>query len=167
MKRRPYTSWTMKYCREMGRYVWPVERINPWQIIAERNLLRILRDAVLESNPDILVMAKDAKEKEFYGAGLKEDCFGFMDILAIDPIEGPIAIQSTGPSGHSAHRKTILQNDYAARWVNFEKIELISWRKLVKEKGKKRKIWTPRIEILTKEMFIESAEQMKMFEELE
>ena len=127
-KARPYTQWTLKYCRELGRYVWKVEY---WNIYAKRRI----------------------------------DAFNFIDILVIDPIDGIVAVQSCGPSGHSEHRKKILHNDYAARWIMFAKIEIISWRKLLAKRGGKKKIWTPRIEVLTKQDFVESAKQMRLFQE--
>lgn len=87
------------------------------------------------------------------GQGVREDCFGFMDILAIDSNEGIIAVQSTGPSGHSDHKKKILRNDYALRWVHHAKIELWSWRKLLVKRGGKLRTWQPRCEVLTLEIF--------------
>ena len=91
------------------------------------------------------------------------DLFGFLDLIAIHPIEGIIGVQVSGPSGHSSHRKKILQNDPAARWQNFAIIELITFRKLLKKKGGKQKIWVPRIERFTIQDFVESAEQMRLF----
>ena len=89
------------------------------------------------------------------------DCFNFIDYLVIDPIDGIIAVQSTGPSGHAEHKNKILRNDYAKRWINFAKIELWSHRRLLVKRGGKARKWTPRIEKITKEMFVEMSEQMR------
>lgn len=84
--------------------------------------------------------------------GRREDAFGFIDIIALDPIIGIIGIQSTGPSGHSQHRKTILSNEYAKLWLECGgHIKLWSWRKL--KVGNKAMRWKPRIEDITEDMF--------------
>ena len=78
--------------------------------------------------------------------GRRIDPFGFIDILCIAP-NAIVAIQSTGPHGHSTHRWAILQNEFAYEWLRSGgEIELWSWRKLLKKVGGKLKIWTPRIE---------------------
>jgi len=85
------------------------------------------------------------------------DTFGFIDILVIDPFEGIVAVQVCSATGHAEHRRKILRNDYAARWVNFAKIELWSWRyKKIKRGGVAVKI-IPRTEVITKEMFADFA----------
>ncbi len=160
----PYTQKTLKAMRERGRYVWKVEHTNPFRIVAERNELRVLRNEVLRiCHPDALREAGN-RTKLYniavpivpnYGTGAKNDCFGFMDLLVIDPVEGVIAVQSTGPTGHAEHKKTILRNDYALRWAHHAKIELWSWRKLLVKKGGKLRTWQPRMEVITLDMFVE------------
>jgi len=49
--------------------------------------------------------------------GRREDLFGFIDIIALDPTRGIIAIQSTGPSGHAAHRKAMQENPFVQKWL--------------------------------------------------
>lgn len=86
--------------------------------------------------------------------GRREDLFGFIDIIYLDPLKGIVAIQSTGPSGHSSHRKAILENPNALEWLKVGgKIELWSWRKILKKRGGKLRIWSPRIEDITLETF--------------
>ena len=145
-----------------------VEKVNAWQIIQDRDKLREIRAALVklfESWPvidleELRSLKNNAANYEpFYGQGLKNDAFGFMDILAIDPVEGVIAVQSTGPSGHSEHKLKILRNDYALRWAHFNKIELISWKKKPQKEGSKRLVWMPRMEVITLEMFIEFAKK--------
>ena len=86
--------------------------------------------------------------------GRHEDLFGFIDLIALDPKQGIIAIQSTGPHGHAKHRKDILVNAYALEWLKCGGvIEIWSWRKLKKHRGGKGRFWSPRIEPITKDMF--------------
>jgi len=86
--------------------------------------------------------------------GRREDLFGFIDIIILDPQKGIVAIQSTGPSGHAQHRKAILENEFALEWLKCGgKIEIWSWRKLLKHKGGKLRLWIPRIEPITANMF--------------
>lgn len=82
--------------------------------------------------------------------GRREDAFGFIDIIALDPVRGIVAIQSTGPSGHAEHRKAILANEFAPLWLECGgTIELWSWRKLLVKPGGKQARWQPRIEEIT------------------
>lgn len=98
---------------------------------------------------------KTEKWNAFAGPfGQREDLFGFIDLIALDPKQGIIAIQSTGPHGHSQHRKAILENEFALEWLKCKGvIELWSWRKLLKKRGGKLRVWVPRIEPITKEDF--------------
>ena len=83
------------------------------------------------------------------------DAFNFIDVLAVTD-DDIVAIQITGPSGHAAHKRKILGNQYAARWVRTgNRIQLRSWRKLVIKRGKKARRWTERIEDITPQMFEE------------
>lgn len=82
--------------------------------------------------------------------GIRQDLFGFIDIIYLDPQKGIVAIQSTGPSGHNQHRKKILENEFALEWLKCDgKIELWSWHKLLKKRGGKLRVWSPRIEEIT------------------
>ena len=86
--------------------------------------------------------------------GARIDLFGFIDIIALDPDTGIVAVQSTGPSGHSTHKKKLLENDNALEWLKCNgTIELWSWRKLLVNRGGKQKRWYPRIEEITLDMF--------------
>jgi hypothetical protein len=86
--------------------------------------------------------------------GQHEDLFGFIDIVALVPVRGILAIQSTGPHGHADHRKKILENDTAIEWLRCGgHVELWSWRKLKRKRGGELRVWTPRIEPITIDMF--------------
>ena len=82
--------------------------------------------------------------------GRREDLFNFIDIVVLDPVKGILAVQTTGPSGHAAHRRKILENEYAPEWLKCGgTIEIWSWRKLLVKRGGKARRWTPRIETIT------------------
>jgi len=86
--------------------------------------------------------------------GVRQDLFGFIDIIALDSIKGIVGVQSCGQS-HSAHKKKILGEcrDLAIEWLKCGgTIELWSWTKRVMVRGKKAVRWTPRIEEITLEM---------------
>lgn len=87
--------------------------------------------------------------------GQREDAFGFIDIIALDPAKQKIiAIQSTGPSGHRDHIVKILANPFARQWLECGgQIQMWSWRKLLVAKGMKARRWRPRIENITLRMF--------------
>lgn len=98
---------------------------------------------------------KDPRRGKF-GNGFRKDLFGFIDIVAIFP-DCIGAIQSCGQS-FAAHDKKILENEFAPRWLwTDNRILLYGWRKLVKKKGGKLKVWKPRI----KEYQVEDFPQYK------
>jgi len=93
--------------------------------------------------------------------GIRQDLFGFIDIIAIDPVDGIIAIQSCG-SSISAHVKKLLEerNDIVYEWLKFSKLELWGWRQVKLNRGGIAMRWHPRVidifinldnEIITKE----------------
>ena len=102
-----------------------------------------------------LICDKAEKFNAYAGPfGRREDLFGFIDIVILDPQRGIVAIQSTGPHGHSQHRRAILENEFAYEWLKCGgKIELISWSKKLKHRKGKLRIWMPRIEPITTDMF--------------
>jgi len=78
------------------------------------------------------------------GFGIRQDLFGWIDIIAIDPDRGVGGIQSTGTAFAEHLRK--LTNERAAQvrsWLEAGAWgELWGWRKL-------GKVWRPRIRVLT------------------
>ena len=101
------------------------------------------------------IVAKAEKFNAYAGPfGRREDLFGFIDIIALDPKQGILGIQSTGPNGHSQHRKAMLENTSVLEWLRCGgRVELWSWRKLLLQKGGKARRWAPRIEPITMENF--------------
>ena len=76
--------------------------------------------------------------------GIRQDLFGFIDIIALYPT-GIYAIQSCGQA-FSEHMKKILENEVAPEWLKAGGgIQVWGWRKVLKTRGGKLKIWQPRV----------------------
>lgn len=94
--------------------------------------------------------------------GIRQDLFGFIDLIAMSPDEGIIGVQSCG-SSFSEHRKKIFEERPAEciEWLKCGgKVELWGWRKVKEKRGGKRMIWKPRIEKITLDMFEDTNLQM-------
>jgi hypothetical protein len=78
--------------------------------------------------------------------GIRQDLFGFIDLIAIDPTQGIIAIQSCGQdwAGHVRKIKEE-RNEAAFEWLKHAKAELWAWRKVKLTRGGKAERWKPRI----------------------
>ena len=78
--------------------------------------------------------------------GIRQDAFGFIDILAIDSVDGIVAVQSCGQA-FSEHIKKMTEerNENMYEWLKHAKVELIAWRKVKLKKGGKAMRWKPRI----------------------
>lgn len=121
------TQRTLRAMREMGRVAAIVERFNPY------------------GGPTV-----NGKR-----VGVRQDLFGILDIIALDPERGVVGIQSCGVS-YSQHWQK-LTHDEAERthtWLSTPGacLELWSWRKTKRklESGYSRaSYWTPRIRVIT------------------
>jgi len=83
---------------------------------------------------------------EYYNAhaGVRHDLYGFIDVLALHPAYGSMAVQVCGPSDFAPHVKKILgpRREALILWLcasPHNRCILIGWRKL------KKGGWTPRI----------------------
>jgi hypothetical protein len=78
--------------------------------------------------------------------GIRQDLFGFIDIIAIDPERGIVAIQSCGQdfSGH-IRKLTEERNEAVFEWLRHAPCELWGWRKVKLKRGGKAVRWKPRI----------------------
>lgn len=90
--------------------------------------------------------------------GIRQDLFGFIDLVALDAAEGQgiIAVQACGVGGHAAHRKKIVEEcaEAAREWLRCGgKIELWSWSKRKLKRGGKAERWMARVEEITLEAF--------------
>lgn len=78
--------------------------------------------------------------------GKRQDLFGFIDIIVLDPETGIIAIQSCS-SGFKAHirKMTEEKNEALYEWLKHAEVELWGWRKVKYKRGSKAMRWRPRI----------------------
>ena len=84
--------------------------------------------------------------------GVRQDLFGFIDIIALYP-DGIYGIQSCGQS-FAEHDRKILENEIAPEWLKTGGyIALWGWRKVLKKRGGKQKVWKPRVKVYQLEDF--------------
>lgn len=78
--------------------------------------------------------------------GIRQDAFGFIDILAIDPVMGIVAVQSCGQD-FSGHVRKLLEerNENVLAWCKHARAELWGWRKVKLQRGGKAERWMPRV----------------------
>jgi len=78
--------------------------------------------------------------------GIRQDLFGFIDIICIDPEDGIVAIQSCG-QGFSEHVKKLTEerNEAMFEWLKHAPCELWGWRKVKLKRGGKAMRWKPRV----------------------
>jgi hypothetical protein len=90
--------------------------------------------------------------------GFRKDLFGFIDLIALDPERGIVAIQSCGQS-FKAHLDNMLDGPATENIIEWLKspsqphIELWGWRKVKLKRGGKAMIWKPRIREITLDDF--------------
>lgn len=86
-------------------------------------------------------------------AKIRQDLFGFGDLLAFRPGQpGSVLVQTTSGTNHAARRTKILQNEVARDWLKAGNwILLQSWRK--GGAVGKRKVWTEKSEYLSLDQF--------------
>ncbi len=79
---------------------------------------------------------------------IRQDMFGIIDIVALDPIRGVGGVQSCGQS-FSAHYKKLTEEKFQETldWVSTPHVwfELWGWRKIKKKRGGKVMVWSPRV----------------------
>ena len=82
--------------------------------------------------------------------GIRQDMFGIIDIIALDPERGVVGIQSCGSdfAGHM-RKMTIERNQECRDWLNTPgtSLELWGWRKVKVKRGGKAVRWEPRIHV--------------------
>ena len=84
--------------------------------------------------------------------GCRQDLFGFIDILALDPERGVVAIQSCGQSFAEHYRKlTIERSQEVYEWLRTPGtcLELWGWTKKKVKRGGKAERWSPRVQVIT------------------
>ncbi len=84
--------------------------------------------------------------------GIRQDLFGFIDIVVLDPQRGIIGIQSTGTE-FSEHIRKVLDSDCTANVIEWlkcgGKVEVWGWSKYLVKRGGSAKIWRPRAREIT------------------
>lgn len=83
--------------------------------------------------------------------GIRQDLFGFIDIIALDPERGIIGVQSCGQA-FSEHYRKITEERYQEcfEWLRCGgKVELWGWRKVKLKRGGKAMRWSPRVVEIT------------------
>lgn len=87
-------------------------------------------------------------------AKIRQDMFGIIDIIALDPQRGVIGVQACG-SAFSAHYHKLTEEKAQETydWISTPgtHLELWGWRKIKKVRGGKAMIWEPRIQEITLE----------------
>ena len=114
------TQRTMRALRDMGRRCAIVER---WNSYAKRG----------GDGPP----------------GIRQDLFGIIDVLALDPERGVVGIQCCGGSGFQAHVKKLTE-DHAQETIDWLStpgtvLELWAWRKVKLKRGGRALVWRPRV----------------------
>lgn len=91
-------------------------------------------------------------ERWIPGAAIRKDAFGWIDLLALDPVARQIwGVQSTG-TDFAGHRQKLLGEARAAMtlWLHCGgKALLVGWRKLKTRRGSSAFTYEPRIEEFT------------------
>ena len=84
--------------------------------------------------------------------GIRQDLFGCIDIIALDPERGVIGVQSCGQD-FSGHRTKLLEErtQEVTEWLSTPgtELELWGWRKVKLNRGGKAMRWKPRLARLT------------------
>ena len=93
------------------------------------------------------------KWNQFAGKhGVRNDLFGIIDVLSLEPGRGILGIQCGPGGGHMQHKRKIVEEKTAEtiEWLECGGLlEIWSWRKVKIKKGGKALRWEPRIEEIT------------------
>jgi len=87
--------------------------------------------------------------------GIRQDLFGIIDVLALDPERGVIGIQSCGTAFNQHMQKlTVEKAQETSDWLSTPgtSLELWGWRKVKLKRGGKAERWTPRVVQITLDM---------------
>ena len=88
--------------------------------------------------------------------GVRQDLFGFIDVISLDVERGIVGVQCCAGSGHAAHMRKILEEctQEAMEWLRCGgRIELWSWSKRKLKRGGKAERWCPRVDEITLDLF--------------
>jgi len=83
----------------------------------------------------------------------RSDLFGILDLVALYVGEGICGIQCCG-ADFAEHDRKILASPYSVEWLeSYGILETWAWRKILKKKGGKLKIWDVKIKRYTLDDF--------------
>lgn len=81
--------------------------------------------------------------------GIRQDLFGIIDVLALDPERGVVGVQCCAGSGYAAHAEKLLVEHAQEThdWLSTPgtALELWGWRKVKLQRGGKAERWQPRV----------------------
>lgn len=87
------------------------------------------------------------------GAGIRQDLFGIIDVLALDPSRGVVGVQVTTGNCFPDHYRKITEErvQETLQWLETPGtvLELWAWRKIKTKRGGKAQVWSPRIAEIT------------------
>ena len=86
--------------------------------------------------------------------GIRQDLFGIIDVLALDPERGVVGVQCCSGSMASHYRKITEERiQETMDWLQTPgtALEIWSWRKVRAKRGGKAKVWRPKIKEVTLE----------------
>jgi hypothetical protein len=84
--------------------------------------------------------------------GVRQDLFGIIDVIALDPVRGVVGVQSCGQAFAQHERKLLEERaDECIDWLSTPgtALELWGWRKVKLARGGKAMRWQPRIREFT------------------
>src|SRR6266498_3711016 len=85
--------------------------------------------------------------------GVRQDLFGIIDVIALDPERGVVGVQCCAGSGFSNHEKKILieRAQESIDWLSTPgaSLELWGWRKVKLHPGGKAERWQPRVRVFS------------------
>jgi len=88
--------------------------------------------------------------------GIRQDLFGIIDVLALDPERGVVGVQCCG-SSYAAHYRKMTEEraEDSLEWLETPgtALELWAWRKIKLSRGGKAMRWRPRVYVFSKEDF--------------
>lgn len=93
--------------------------------------------------------------------GIRQDLFGIIDLIALDPVRGIVGIQTTGQD-FTKHLRGMLEGDErddgrslskpeaVHQWLRCKgHLELWGWRKVKLKRGGKAMRWKPRVAVFS------------------
>jgi len=87
--------------------------------------------------------------------GIRQDLFGIVDVLCLDPARGFVGIQCCSGGTRKEHLRKLTEDkaQECLDWLGTPggHLELWTWRKLKVKKGGKAMIWKARVEPITVE----------------